>query len=128
MHKFAARFSLLAATAIVSGGVMLYQPVQAHPGGLNAEGCHGGSQPYHCHKKKAKLKERTQNKVEKNKDRIDSLKEKRQEAVETGDKKAVKRTTERIQNNRERIKNTREAAKEKRKKLILKNKEKNSSN
>ena len=22
----------------------------AHPGGLNAEGCHGGSQPYHCHR------------------------------------------------------------------------------
>ena len=22
----------------------------AHPGGLNANGCHAGSQPYHCHR------------------------------------------------------------------------------
>ena len=26
------------------------QPMQAHSGGLNAAGCHGGSRPYHCHR------------------------------------------------------------------------------
>lgn len=25
------------------------QPVIAHPGRTNSEGCHGGKQPYHCH-------------------------------------------------------------------------------
>lgn len=24
--------------------------ISAHSGGLNASGCHGGSQPYHCHR------------------------------------------------------------------------------
>ncbi len=26
------------------------RPLLAHPGGLNAAGCHGGSRPYHCHR------------------------------------------------------------------------------
>lgn len=26
------------------------QFASAHPGGLNASGCHGGSKPYHCHR------------------------------------------------------------------------------
>ena len=25
-------------------------PAAAHSGGLNAEGCHAGSRPYHCHR------------------------------------------------------------------------------
>ena len=25
-------------------------PAGAHSGGLNAQGCHAGSQPYHCHR------------------------------------------------------------------------------
>lgn len=25
-------------------------PVLAHSGGLNAQGCHAGSKPYHCHR------------------------------------------------------------------------------
>lgn len=24
--------------------------VQAHPGGLNKDGCHAGKEPYHCHR------------------------------------------------------------------------------
>lgn len=26
-----------------------YDPVQAHSGGLNPQGCHAGLKPYHCH-------------------------------------------------------------------------------
>jgi len=28
-------------------------PAFAHSGGLNAQGCHAGSQPYHCHRAQA---------------------------------------------------------------------------
>lgn len=43
---------LLAATVIstVANLVLLpLGPAFAHSGGLNADGCHAGSQPYHCH-------------------------------------------------------------------------------
>ena len=116
---------LICAVGAVLLSAPLALPVAAHPGGLNGEGCHAGSQPYHCHKKKAKLKQATEKKVEKNKDRIEDLKQKRQDAVESGDPKKAKRTRDRVQKSRERLKNTRETAQEKRKTLILKNKAKN---
>ena len=34
-------------TAIV---IILTTQAAAHSGGLNKQGCHAGSQPYHCHK------------------------------------------------------------------------------
>ena len=34
-------------------------PVAAHSGGLNAQGCHAGSKPYHCHRPQ-KSTQRTQ--------------------------------------------------------------------
>lgn len=30
--------------------IIVPEPVNAHSGGLNAAGCHGGSRPYHCHR------------------------------------------------------------------------------
>ncbi|WP_370161397.1 excalibur calcium-binding domain-containing protein [Limimaricola soesokkakensis] len=30
--------------------VLLPSELLAHGGGLNAQGCHAGSQPYHCHR------------------------------------------------------------------------------
>lgn len=30
-------------------------PAQAHSGGLNAAGCHGGSRPYHCHRSRNEM-------------------------------------------------------------------------
>lgn len=33
-------------------------PVFAHSGGLNAQGCHAGSKPYHCHRAQPKKKSR----------------------------------------------------------------------
>ena len=43
------RFFLLKAGLIVA---ISFTPVisGAHSGGLNANGCHGGSKPYHCHR------------------------------------------------------------------------------
>jgi len=35
-------------TAIV---IILTTQAAAHSGGLNKQGCHAGSQPYHCHKR-----------------------------------------------------------------------------
>ncbi|MGX9856197.1 YHYH domain-containing protein [Limimaricola variabilis] len=32
------------------GVALLPSQVFAHSGGLNAQGCHAGSQPYHCHR------------------------------------------------------------------------------
>lgn len=29
--------------------------VNAHSGGLNASGCHGGSRPYHCHRRSSEM-------------------------------------------------------------------------
>ncbi|MBF9036868.1 YHYH domain-containing protein [Rhodobacterales bacterium HKCCE2091] len=42
--------ALLISAAAVLGAVPLTSPVLAHSGGLNAEGCHAGSRPYHCHR------------------------------------------------------------------------------
>ena len=40
---------------ITFGAALLFSapmsaPASAHSGGLNAQGCHAGSQPYHCHR------------------------------------------------------------------------------
>jgi len=42
------KISLLTVALLVFQTPML--PAFAHPGGLNAQGCHAGSQPYHCHR------------------------------------------------------------------------------
>jgi hypothetical protein len=42
------KFSLL--TIAVIAFQVLGLPAFAHSGGLNAQGCHAGSQPYHCHR------------------------------------------------------------------------------
>ena len=34
------------------GTSVILQSAHAHGGRVNAEGCHGGSVPYHCHKSK----------------------------------------------------------------------------
>lgn len=31
-------------------------PAAAHPGGLNSQGCHGGSRPYHCHRSPSEMR------------------------------------------------------------------------
>ena len=31
-------------------------PATAHPGGLNSQGCHGGSRPYHCHRSPSEMR------------------------------------------------------------------------
>ena len=37
--------------AIIAVSMWLTVPsAKAHSGGLNAQGCHAGSQPYHCHR------------------------------------------------------------------------------
>ena len=37
--------------AIIAASMLLTVPsANAHSGGLNAQGCHAGSQPYHCHR------------------------------------------------------------------------------
>ena len=30
-------------------------PVYAHSGGLDSQGCHGGSKPYHCHRSASEM-------------------------------------------------------------------------
>ena len=35
-------------------------PVLAHSGGLNAQGCHAGSKPYHCHRSSGSAKTQRQ--------------------------------------------------------------------
>lgn len=45
------KFPLLSMSAALLVSTHLYSgDVQAHSGGLNAQGCHGGSKPYHCHR------------------------------------------------------------------------------
>ena len=40
--------------AIIAASMLLTVPsANAHSGGLNAQGCHAGSQPYHCHRPQA---------------------------------------------------------------------------
>lgn len=44
-----AKISYVSMAALL--GILYVTPhVQAHSGGLNAAGCHAGSQPYHCHR------------------------------------------------------------------------------
>ncbi len=40
----------LAVVAAFLISISVQQPVFAHSGGLNAQGCHAGSRPYHCHR------------------------------------------------------------------------------
>ena len=46
--RFSSKFSV---TALIVGLVVSFAPVvvSAHSGGTDANGCHAGSQPYHCH-------------------------------------------------------------------------------
>lgn len=41
--------------SLIVAGASIFTPafVSAHSGGLNAQGCHAGSQPYHCHRAQA---------------------------------------------------------------------------
>lgn len=39
----------LACAAFLALGALV-QTADAHPGGLDRNGCHAGSQPYHCHR------------------------------------------------------------------------------
>jgi len=41
---------VLCAAALAASFYLLAVPAFAHSGGLNAQGCHAGSQPYHCHR------------------------------------------------------------------------------
>lgn len=41
----------LLSVALIAASTLLPVPsAYAHSGGLNAQGCHAGSQPYHCHR------------------------------------------------------------------------------
>lgn len=44
------RFFWLFCTAILFVSTSFSTSLNAHSGGLNAAGCHGGSRPYHCHR------------------------------------------------------------------------------
>jgi len=37
-------------SSVIAVLTMLTTQAVAHSGGLNKQGCHSGSQPYHCHK------------------------------------------------------------------------------
>ena len=45
MHRFVFIFCLSVLIGSMSSG-----PSWSHSGGLNAQGCHAGSRPYHCHR------------------------------------------------------------------------------
>ena len=40
---------------VFSLGYMMPESVSAHSGGLNSQGCHGGSRPYHCHRSPSEM-------------------------------------------------------------------------
>ena len=35
--------------------ICYFTNVSAHSGGLNSQGCHGGSKPYHCHRSASEM-------------------------------------------------------------------------
>lgn len=43
-------FRLLSVVIIAAFGLLTVPSANAHSGGVNAQGCHAGSQPYHCHR------------------------------------------------------------------------------
>ena len=49
MKKLILRFSSLFLFFFSLFAISTNNPVMAHSGGTDAAGCHGGSQPYHCH-------------------------------------------------------------------------------
>lgn len=48
---------MIKVTSALSLAVLLpfTSPLWAHSGGLNSQGCHAGSQPYHCHRSSRKV-------------------------------------------------------------------------
>ena len=53
-------FSLLFLISPLAGASILGAPqLLAHSGGLNAAGCHAGSQPYHCHRSQSSRRQST---------------------------------------------------------------------
>ena len=40
---------------VFSLSYMMPELVSAHSGGLNSQGCHGGSRPYHCHRSPSEM-------------------------------------------------------------------------
>lgn len=44
------RLPILILLAVIWFALNALAKVLAHSGGLNGNGCHGGSQPYHCHR------------------------------------------------------------------------------
>ena len=47
--------SAVIVAALILLGPILTAPAFAHPGGLNAAGCHAGSRPYYCHRSRSEM-------------------------------------------------------------------------
>ncbi len=45
----------IVAVAVTIGALSFPQVAFSHGGGLNAQGCHAGTQPYHCHRSPAEM-------------------------------------------------------------------------
>ena len=59
LQKLSAKFAVL---CFLSAGLVIGQPsffVSAHSGGLDSNGGHAGSQPYHCHRSPCELPSKT---------------------------------------------------------------------
>ena len=41
--------------AYALGGALVATTANSHSGGLNSQGCHGGSRPYHCHRSSSEM-------------------------------------------------------------------------
>lgn len=52
--KFAA--GMLAIAIVLSGLTLAPSAASAHPGGLDRNGCHAGSRPYHCHRSSSDMR------------------------------------------------------------------------
>lgn len=44
------RYLSIAKISLFLSALLVSVAINAHSGGLNASGCHGGSKPYHCHR------------------------------------------------------------------------------
>lgn len=53
IRKTFVKFTYLATVVFAFASFSMPNFVYAHSGGLNAQGCHAGSQPYHCHRSQA---------------------------------------------------------------------------
>lgn len=49
------QFTILFAMPVLALSLLTNGPVDAHSGGLNAQGCHAGSRPYHCHRSPSEM-------------------------------------------------------------------------